>query len=113
MNQEEETAPRSWELPDAMWQRVETLIPPRKSRLGRPRSVDFRRISEGIFYVLRTGIQWRAVPRERFGPVHLDRYPSPYSEIPKDHLGGVGSFLDDAPFSQILDAAPAPQHHPF
>jgi len=26
------------------------------------------RITAGIFYVLRTGIQWQAVPRERFGP---------------------------------------------
>lgn len=58
----------SWELPDTVWQRMEPLIPPRKSPLGRPRSVDFRRVTEGIFYVLRTGIQWQAVPRERFGP---------------------------------------------
>ena len=67
MTQEQSTY-RSWELPDAVWQRMEPLIPPRKSPLGRPRCVDFRRITEGIFYVLRTGIQWQAVPRERFGP---------------------------------------------
>lgn len=67
MTQEQSTHP-SWELPDAVWQQMEPLIPPRKSPLGRPRSVDLRRITEGIFYVLRTGIQWQAVPRERFGP---------------------------------------------
>ena len=58
----------AWELPDPVGERMEPLIPPRWSRVGRPRSVDFRRISEGILYVLRTGVPWQAVPRERFGP---------------------------------------------
>lgn len=65
---QEQSTRRSWELPDVVWQRMEPLIPPRKSRLGRPRRVNLRRITAGIFYVLRTGIQWQAVPRERFGP---------------------------------------------
>jgi DNA-binding NtrC family response regulator len=58
----------SWELPDAVWQRMAAMIPPPKIRIGRPRTVDLRRIIEGIFYVLRTGIPWHACPRERFGP---------------------------------------------
>jgi putative transposase len=58
----------SWELPDEVWQAMAAVIPPRKSREGRPRTVNLRRVAEGIFYVLRTGIQWQAVPRERFGP---------------------------------------------
>lgn len=58
----------SWELPEAVWERMELLLPPRKSQVGRPRSVNLRRIADGIFYVLRTGIHWQAVPRERFGP---------------------------------------------
>jgi putative transposase len=58
----------SWELPDTVWHRMEQLIPGRKSHMGRPRSVDLKRITEGIFYVLRTGVHWQAVPRERFGP---------------------------------------------
>ena len=58
----------SWELPDAVWQCMEPLIPGRKSHMGRPRSVNPRRITEGIFYVLRTGVHWQALPRERFGP---------------------------------------------
>lgn len=59
---------QSWELPDEVWERMEPLIPPKKGKVGHPRTVDLRRITEGIFYVLRTGIQWQAVPRERFGP---------------------------------------------
>jgi transposase len=30
--------------------------------------VDLKRITEGSFSVLRTGIQWQARPRERVGP---------------------------------------------
>jgi putative transposase len=58
----------SWELPEAIWQRMALLIPPKKGTEGHPRTVDLRRITEGIFYVLRTGIQWQACPREHFGP---------------------------------------------
>ena len=58
----------AWELPDPVGERMEPLIPPRWSRVGRPRSVDFRRITEGILYVLPTGVHWQAVPRARFGP---------------------------------------------
>jgi putative transposase len=58
----------SWELPEAVWQQMEPLIPPRNSKEGRPRSVELKRITEGIFFVLRTGIQWQAVPRAHFGP---------------------------------------------
>ena len=45
----------SWELPEALWQRMAAVIPPRKSQVGHPRTVDLRRITEGILYVLRTG----------------------------------------------------------
>jgi transposase len=47
---------------------MEPLIPPRQSKDGRPQTVDLKRITEGIFSVLRTGLQWQACPRERFGP---------------------------------------------
>src|SRR5262249_25945993 len=58
----------SWELPEAVWQPMEPLIPARQSQKRRPRTVDVKRRTEGIFFVLRTGIQWQAVPREHFGP---------------------------------------------
>jgi putative transposase len=63
-----ETNRLSWELPDAVWQRMAPHIPPKKGKEGHPRTVNVRRITEAIFYVLRTGIQWQACPRERFGP---------------------------------------------
>ena len=65
MNKNEKLA--SWQLPESLLEALQQLIPEKKSRLGRPRSVNFRTILAGIFYVLRTGIQWQALPREKFG----------------------------------------------
>jgi len=55
---------QGYELTDFEWQAIEPLLP-NKPR-GVPR-VDDRRVLNGIFWVLRTGAPWRAVPRE-FGP---------------------------------------------
>jgi transposase len=68
MRTDHDTKRASWELPDAVWPRMERLIPPKKGKTGHPRTVDLRRITEGLFSVLRTGIHWQACPRERFGP---------------------------------------------
>ena len=68
MNTASDTKRLSWELPDALWQRMEPLIPAKKGKAGHPRTVDLKRITEGIFSVLRTGMQWHACPRARFGP---------------------------------------------
>jgi putative transposase len=37
------------------------LIPPPKPG-GRPRTTDMRRLLDGLFYVVRTGCQWRHLP---------------------------------------------------
>jgi putative transposase len=57
---------RPWEVSDALWKRVEPLIPERVSHAkgGRPPEDD-RKMFTAIVYVLRTGIQWNALPRER------------------------------------------------
>jgi|SRR5579859_126394 len=53
-----------WELSDALWEGVHPLITPRppRSRGGRPPLSD-RQMLGAILYVLRTGIQWNALPR--------------------------------------------------
>jgi transposase len=67
----------SWEVSAAFWERVKPLIPvlpkrsagkeyKRKAGGGR-KPMDTRKIFEGIVYVLRTGCQWKALPKERFG----------------------------------------------
>ena len=51
------------DLTDAEWAIVESMIPPAK-RGGRPRTVNVREVLNGIFYVLSTGCQWRAAPKD-------------------------------------------------
>jgi putative transposase len=54
-----------WEVSDALWERVEPLIPPAPSHAkgGRPRRPD-RELFAAMVYVLRTGLQWNALPRD-------------------------------------------------
>jgi transposase len=51
------------DLTNAEWALVEPLIPPAK-RGGRKREVNVREVLNGIFSVLSTGCQWRALPRD-------------------------------------------------
>ena len=51
------------DMTDAEWALVAPLIRPAK-RGGRPRTVDVREVLNAIFYVLRTGCQWTALPRD-------------------------------------------------
>ena len=54
-----------WEVDDALWARVQPLIPPPLPSLRGGRSrVDDRRIFGAVLYVLRTGCQWNALPKE-------------------------------------------------
>ena len=67
---------QSWEVSNTFWAKVEPLIPsPERVRAKRYRRkpgcgrkpMPTRQIFEAILYVLRTGCQWRALPKERFG----------------------------------------------
>ena len=54
-----------YEVPDVLWNRITPLLPPRnrkRKKTGRPRMND-RKAMSAIFYVLRTGCQWNALPR--------------------------------------------------
>ena len=66
----------SWVVSDEFWKRVEPLLPATqrdpdkeyKRRAGggrKPKAA--RTVFEGIVYVLRTGCQWKALPKEVFG----------------------------------------------
>ena len=57
----------SYCIPDVVWDRIIALLSPsirrrRKKKAGRPR-MDDRKAMSAIFYVLRTGCQWNALPR--------------------------------------------------
>jgi transposase len=51
------------DLTDAEWALVAPLIRPAK-RGGRPRTVDVREVLNAVFYVLWTGCQWKALPKD-------------------------------------------------
>jgi transposase len=51
------------DLTDQEWAQIEPLIPPAK-RGGGKRRVDLREVVNGVMYVLGTGCQWRALPKD-------------------------------------------------
>jgi transposase len=51
------------DLSDGEWRLVEPMIPPAR-RGGRRRSINVREILNAIFYVLWTGCQWKALPKD-------------------------------------------------
>lgn len=62
---------QSWEVSDELWAIVEPLIPERqrmpkkkytRKAGGGRKPLAPRRVFEGIVFVLRTGIQWKALP---------------------------------------------------
>jgi transposase len=52
---------------DAEWERIEPLLPSNQGRQGHPFREN-RKVVEGIVYRYRTGMAWRDLPREVFGP---------------------------------------------
>ena len=65
---------QSWEVSDELWSRVEPLLPRRNPRAERQRrfrrrpgggrkAISPRAIFAAIVYVLRTGCQWKALPK--------------------------------------------------
>lgn len=78
------TRQQSWTVSDAFWTIVEPLIPvgtrddsrqyKRKPGGGR-KPLHPRKVFEGIVFVLRTGIQWKALPKELYGsPSSIHKY---------------------------------------
>jgi transposase len=53
------------QIPNALWERLEPLLPKYRPspKGGKPR-LPMRQVANGIFYVLVTGCQWKAMPRE-------------------------------------------------
>lgn len=74
------------DLTDAEWSLVEPLIRPAKPG-GNRRRVNVREVMNGILYVLSTGCQWRAVPRDLpprstlFGYLDLWRYDGTLADL--------------------------------
>ncbi len=54
------------DVTDQEWAILAPLLPPPKPG-GRPRTVNLRLIGNGLFHILRSGCQWRLLPRA-YGP---------------------------------------------
>ncbi len=75
-----------WEISDAFWEAVKPLIPetvrdPKRvyQRIagGGRKPLDSRKVFEAIVYVLKTGTQWKALPKDIFGsPSSIELYLS-------------------------------------
>ena len=60
----------SYEIPDELWNQIFPLLvhkPKRKKKkTGRPR-MDDRKAMNAIFYIARTGCQWKTLPQRSLG----------------------------------------------
>jgi len=61
----------NWRVPDELWEQLEPWLPAHENTHkfggGRPRRSD-RECLDAIFFVLRTGCQWKALDATRFVP---------------------------------------------
>lgn len=78
---------------EEQWLRIEPLLPRAGVRGGRPFR-DHRQVVEGIAFRYRTGIPWRDLPRDRFGP---------WQTVWKRHR----RFAEDGTWDKVLTALQA------
>lgn len=81
------------DVTDAQWQVISKLLPPKKKR-GRP-PVDRREIVNAIFYVNRTGCQWRALPHD------FPKWKTVYTVFRRWRKDGVWLKINDALRKQV------------
>jgi len=82
------------DVSDEFWDAVKRYIPKpkkRKTRQGKP-TAEARKIPNGILYVLRTGCQWKMLPREYYAGTTTHRY---FQQLGTD--SGVPQNVDTLP----------------
>jgi len=86
---EEKKSRKSWEISDEFWEVVKDKIPKRKRIEGKEykrkagggrKPLEPRKVLAGIFYVLRTGCQWKALPREYGAASSVHQYFMEWTE---------------------------------
>ena len=82
------------DVTDKEWATIEPMIP-KQGRLGRSRQTDLRKVFNAIEYVLATGCQWRALPRD---------FP-PHSTVMKYFYRWQGSGVFDRMMDALRDLA--------
>ena len=88
-------------ISDELWDNISDLLPHEKPRytVGRP-TIPFRKVLEGILYVLRTGCQWKMLPKEfasgstchrRFQQwVQMDIFKKIWAKLLKEYDNKIG-----------------------
>ena len=89
MQREKGTGIKSWELTDDIWEVARQFIPERKREEGRTcrrkpgggrKPLPPRQVSAGIFFVLRTGIHRKALPKEYGSASSVHEYFSTWAQ---------------------------------
>ena len=52
------------DMTDAQWEIIRPLLSPETGGPGRPSELDLRQVVNGIFYLGRTGCQWKNLPKD-------------------------------------------------
>ena len=81
--------PYPTDLSDAEWNYIEPHLPLPKGH-GRPRIHSLREILDAIFYVLRSGCQWRMLPHD------FPRWPTIYHYFRKWRIDGIWERINRA-----------------
>ncbi len=82
------------DLSAAQWARIAPLIPPPKAG-GRPRIVNIREIVNAIFYLNKTGCQWRSLPHD------LPKWSTVHTYYRNWRLTGIWDRIHDALRAQV------------
>ena len=90
--------PYPTDVTDAQWAGIEPLVPPPKSG-GRPASVDRREIVNAIFYHVRNGGVWRALPHD------LPKWQTVYYYFRRWRDDGTWQRMHDALRDEVRHAA--------
>ena len=77
------------DLTDAEWAHIEPLIPPGKPGGGK-RRVAIREVINGVMYILSTGCQWRALPKDLPPRSTVHDYLGLSGMAPPIRVGSVG-----------------------
>jgi len=70
------------QMPEKLWRQLEPLLPKYRPspKGGRPRA-NLRGVANGIFYLLRTGCQWKALPPQFGSSSTVHRYFQEWTKL--------------------------------
>src|SRR5258707_13604072 len=86
------------DLTDREWAKLEVLMPAARAG-GRPRRINMREVVNGIFYLLKTGCQWRMLPKD------CPHWKTVNDYFAKWRTDGTWQHLNDALRAQVRTAA--------